>query len=477
MSRPMISIGAILALALISFAQANLDIPLGACTNFAVFAGTAITFGGEPATIATGSIGVSPGTSIGGNTILGTGSFERESTLSIACARDLNIAYDLAKAAIPTVTLSLSPSLLLPTADLAGLTLSPGVYSSAGSIIISAATATLDGHGDENAQFLFQAATSVITSPMASFILINGAQASNIYWLVGTAVTIGQSSSFVGTILAGTAIVFDTDTVLIGRALGHTAVTFAGLASVSLPVAHSITSILSISPKKTFSVSEIKNLRSREPIQSAITAINLGDCADVAVQAGSAVSFNNARTVIGRGSVGVSPGSSVSGSYQVKNGSIEINSLQANKCAADRIIAYNAAAAAICPTNQTVNELSQLILLPGVYCTAGGSMTISGGSVTLDAKGNQDAVWIFQVASSLITAPNTVVSLLNGAQAKNVFWNVGSSATLGYSSTFVGTILAYASIAVMKNTAVSGRVLAGAAVTFESNDFIALPAV
>lgn len=104
-------------------------------------------------------------------------------------------------------------------------------------------------------------------------------------------------------------------------------------------------------------------------------------------------------------------------------------------------------------------------------------MTVSAGSVSLDAKGNSDAVWIFQTASALLTSPNTTFVLQNGAQAKNVFWKVGSSATLGYSSTFVGNILAYASISIDKNTAINGRVLAGAGVSFASNNFIALPSV
>jgi hypothetical protein len=471
----MISFLSIVAVVFAALAQGNVDIPLGSCADFAVEAGTAITFAGTVTTIATGSIGVSPGTSIGGNTILGTGSFERQSTLSIACARDLDIAYLAASAAKPTVILSLIPNSRIPTADLAGLTLGAGVYSSAGAIIISAATVTLDGAGDANAQFVFQAATNLVTSTVTSFILINGAQAANVYWVVGTQATLGHASSFVGTILAGTAVVFDTDSVLLGRALAHTAVSFAGLSTVTLPVAGASTSILSVPSSKT--LASKSNLRSRVEMTSAPSVIDLGGCAEFAVQAGSSASFNGVRSIIGTGSIGISPGSSITGSYQVKDGSVEINSASTNKCAADRITAYNAAAAASCPTNQTINELSGLTLIPGVYCTSGGKMTVSAGSVSLDAKGNSDAVWIFQTASALLTSPNTTFVLQNGAQAKNVFWKVGSSATLGYSSTFVGNILAYASISVDKNTAINGRVLAGAGVSFASNNFIALPAV
>jgi type VI secretion system secreted protein VgrG len=103
-------------------------------------------------------------------------------------------------------------------------------------------------------------------------------------------------------------------------------------------------------------------------------------------------------------------------------------------------------------------------------------MTVAAGTVSLDAGGDSNAVWIFQTASELVTSPYTTFVLRNGAQAKNVFWKVGSSTTLGYSSTFVGTILAYSSISVDMNTSVNGRTLAGAGVSFAGNDFIAVPA-
>lgn len=462
---------------LAALVQGRVDIPLGACSTFAVEAGTAITFAGTVTTLATGNIGVSPGTSIGGNVVVSDGSFERQSTLSIACARDLDIAYLAASEAVPTVMLSLTPSILQPTADLSGLTLIPGVYSSVGSIIVSATTVTLDGQGDPNAQFVFQAATNLITSTMTSFILINGAQAANVYWVVGTQVTLGNASSFVGTILAGTAVVFNTNSVLVGRALAHTAVTFAGLGTVTLPVAQAA-SVLASSMQAVSANRPMNNLRSRAAVKTMATpAIDLGSCVDFAVQSGSKTSFDGVVNLVGRGNVGISPGTSITGSYQLLDGSVEINTGSSSKCAADRITAYNAAAAAVCPPSNIVNELSGLTLSPGVHCTNGGHMTITGGSVTLDGKGDSNAVWVFQTASSLLVSPNTKFVLLNGADAKNIFWKVGSSATLGYSSTFVGTILAYASTAVDKGVSISGRILAGAAVTFASNDFISLPAI
>ena len=465
---------------LAAFANA-VNIPLGSCTNFAVEAGTAITFDGTASTIATGNIGVSPGTSIGGNVILGTGSLQSQSSLSIACALDLSIAYVAASGATPTKYLSMVPTGMTMTADLAGLTLTPGVYASTGSISISASTVTLDGQGNSNAQFLFQSATDLSASTKTSFILINGAQATNVYWAIGSKVVLGQSSSFVGTILAGTAIVFDTDTVLVGRALAHTAVSFAGLATVTLPVAAtSLVMAMSaheVSARDHHTKSSSEHHSLRERTASTVPTIDLSGCASFAAHAGTAMSFNNGLTTVGSGDIGVSPGTSITGNYLLSSGTVEMISPMANRCAADRITAYNVAAAAVCPTSQLLNELSEVTITPGVYCTSGGSMILSSGTATLDGQGDSNAVWIFQTPSTLLTAPNTNFVLVNGAQAKNVFWQVGSSATLGYSSTFVGTILAYASISVDVNTVVNGRALAGAAVTFAGADSISRPAL
>ena len=82
------------------------------------------------------------------------------------------------------------------------------------------------------------------------------------------------------------------------------------------------------------------------------------------------------------------------------------------------------------------------------------------GTVTLDARGNPNAVFIFQVGSTLTTAPSSTVALINGGSPCNVFWQVGSSATLDTNTTFVGSILALTSVSVLTGTTVDGRVLA-----------------
>ena len=435
-----------------SLIEANVAISLGQCEQFAVESSAGVTFDGRLTTLYSGDVGVSPGTSIEGSYLLDNGSVQRNSPLAAECTSDLMIAYNTAKAAV------CPPSNI--RVELAGQTLLPGVYCSDDQMSLSASTLTLDGNQDPNAQWIFQAATSLTTATITSFILINGAQAGNVYWAVGTSAYIGYSSSVVGNILAHSAITFGHDSTIIGRALAMTAISFESGSSVTLP--------RSTTRSK-------KSLRAARVVASA-TVVPLGACATFALEAGSAMTFNGQKTTIKVGSIGVSPGTTIQGNYEVLVGTVEVTSTRSNQCAADRIIAYNAAAAAPCSANNTRTELSGLTLGPGVYCS-GGAMTLSAGTLTLDAGGDPNAEWIFQMASSLITSPYTSFILLNGAQERNVYWKVGSSATIAYSSSFIGNIIAYASISFGHTSVFVGRGLAGAAVSFEGGSTVTQPVI
>lgn len=204
--------------------------------------------------------------------------------------------------------------------------------------------------------------------------------------------------------------------------------------------------------------------------------VPLGRCKLFAVQAGSGVAASGSQTTIALGSVGVAPGTAITGNIVLQNGAIEANSPAAINCAADELIAYDAAKGAYCPANQTLSnpDLGGLTLKPGVYCA--GNFIISAGILTLDGQNNQNSQWLFQAATTLTTATATSFILTNGAQAKNVFWQLGSSASIAYSSSFVGTILAYASIAVDTGATINGRLFAQAAVTFAGGDSVTRPA-
>jgi hypothetical protein len=195
-------------------------------------------------------------------------------------------------------------------------------------------------------------------------------------------------------------------------------------------------------------------------------AIDLGSCDDAAsnfaVLAASTATFDGEPSTIRSGNVGVAPGTSitVATGLNLIDGTQEANTAIAIACARDVVTAYTAAMQATCPpaNKLTTSELGGRTFTPGVYCTAPGTLNIAANlAVTLDADGDSDAVWIFQAASTLITGATTSFVLLNGAQAKNVFWGVGSSATLGSASFFKGTILASASITLGTTSSVTGR--------------------
>ena len=201
------------------------------------------------------------------------------------------------------------------------------------------------------------------------------------------------------------------------------------------------------------------------PAAAAVPSVNLRTAASFAVLAGSTVT-NTGPTVI-NGDLGVSPGTAVTGFPPgTLNGTLHSADAVALQAKNDLTAAYNDAAGRTGGT-AVATELGGRTLVPGLY--TGATLGITG-TLTLDAKGDSSAVFIFQSKSTLITASASRVLLVNGANPCNVFWQVSSSATLGTNSVFVGTILAEASIAAQTGTTVNGRLLARTgAVTLDDN--------
>ena len=198
---------------------------------------------------------------------------------------------------------------------------------------------------------------------------------------------------------------------------------------------------------------------------AAQAPVGLGTAASFAVLAGQTVT-NTGPSVI-TGGIGLSPGSAVTGFPPgTVHGSIHTADAVALQAQADLTTAYNDAASRA--TSATVSaDLGGQKLLPGVY--TGGTLGLTG-TLTLDAQGDPHAVFLFQSASTLITASSSKVMIINGGNACNVFWQVTSSATLGTSSVFVGTVLALTSITATTGVVIFGRLLArNGAVTLDSN--------
>lgn len=198
-----------------------------------------------------------------------------------------------------------------------------------------------------------------------------------------------------------------------------------------------------------------------------VTTVGLGTADSFAVLAGSGVT-NTGDSVIS-GDVGSHPTTSVGGFPPgiVQDGTINPSYTESAK--ASLVTAYNDAAGRT-PVSTIGTELGGQTFVHGVYDSAEGTFGITG-TLVLDAQGNSNAVWVFQMESSLTTASSSNVSLINGASECNVFWQIGSSATLGTSSTLRGTMMALTSITLTTDANVFGRALArNGAVTLNSNN-------
>lgn len=199
----------------------------------------------------------------------------------------------------------------------------------------------------------------------------------------------------------------------------------------------------------------------------------LGTAQTYGILAGSTVTCVTGGTI--NASVGVSPGSTLTGFPPCTiTGVTNLGNAVAATAQNDLTTAYNALAGMPCGAVVTPSDLGGRTLAPGVYCAAT-SMGVTG-TVTLDGQGNPNAVFVFQVGSTLTTGTISNIALINGASAANVWWQVGSSATLGTGTTFRGNILALQSITLNDNATMLGRALArNGAVTLGTNNTITLP--
>jgi Ice-binding-like len=196
---------------------------------------------------------------------------------------------------------------------------------------------------------------------------------------------------------------------------------------------------------------------------TTVAAVNLGKASTFAVMATSAITGTGA--ILINGDVGLAPGTSQGIPTSQVNGTIHVNDASVVQAQVDVLAAYNDVVARSTDAQTLQGNLGGLTFAPGLYVNSS-SVLISGSgpnnNVTLDAGGNANAVFIFKMSSTLTTASGAQVILAGGAQAKNVYWLVGSSATLGTTTTFQGNILAAVSVTVNSGSNISGRIFAGA---------------
>ncbi|WP_375479482.1 ice-binding family protein [uncultured Jatrophihabitans sp.] len=487
--------------------------PLGNARSYSVLAATGVTNTG-PTTIS-GDLGVDPSP---GSTIIGfppgtvAGDVDADDAAAAAAQSDLSDAYDDAAQRSADAQFA---------GDQGGQTFAPGVYHTGAAFALTG-TLTLDGQGDPNSLFVFQVGAALNTAAASHVVLVNGAQASHVFWQVLGAAGTGASSSFAGTIMAAGAITLGAGAQLIGRALSQDHVTLAGntisfsdAASPTISIdgaaaletkdtTPTISGATNAAIGRTVTVT-VAGQTLTSPVHSdgtwdvASAALTAGDhlvtatVRDAAGNAGSArqtltievnpgaVSLGAAGTysvlagtaVVGTGftalsgDLGVSPGAAVTGFPPgTVGGATHAGDSQADQAQSALVLAY-ADAAQRTPSSEFAGDQNGQTYHEGVHHTAAAFALT--GTLTLDGQGDPDAVFIIQVGAALNTAASSHVVLTNGARASNVFWQVAGATNTGASSTFAGTIMSAGAVTLGDGAALTGRALTHDAVTLANN--------
>ncbi|MCA1757680.1 MAG: DUF3494 domain-containing protein [Bacteroidales bacterium] len=217
------------------------------------------------------------------------------------------------------------------------------------------------------------------------------------------------------------------------------------------------------------------NADNPDPIPSQsieMASPDLKDVANFAVLAGSAVTNTGATAITG--DIGLSPGTSVGGFPPgVITGAIRINDELATQAKLDATEAFNDLAGRTSTDIVTLSgNIGGLTLTPGLYKSTS-TLSISSGDLTFDAMGDENAVFIIQIASSFTTTSGRKVILKGQAKASNIYWQVGSSAAFGTTTVFKGTILALQSVTFNTGATLDGRAIArNGEVTMDGNTIV-----
>jgi len=381
-------------------------INLGTAANFVLFS-TNGSVSNTGITQLTGNVGTNNGSSTGFGNVNGV--MHDQDGTSAQCAADLLIGYNQLKNAIPT-------DFIAPLLG-NGVTLNAGIYSIASAATLNS-TLTLDANNDPNAEFIFQINGSFSTSAESKIILKNGALACNVYWKVEGLASLAPGTFLKGTLIANNAAIITTTRDSIeGRMLST-----AGAITVDGTLAYTPTGCASL-------------------VLTGPLAPDLKSAACYTLFTSNGPVENTGISTI-LGSVGTNVGSTTGFDPLLVTGTIHpIPDGSTVQCAADLLNAYNY-------LNTLPNDIEliypaqfgkNLVLTPHTYILK--AATTFTDSLYLNAQGNPDAVFVIKINGALTTSTYSKVILINGAQAKNVYWKIEGAVSINNYSVFCGIII------------------------------------
>jgi hypothetical protein len=385
------------------FAQAP---TLGTVSNFVLFSSNGAVSNSGFSQL-TGNVGTNSGSSTAFGNVNGV--MHDNDGVSAKCASDLLIAYNQLKSSIPTFT----HSPLLGNGD----TLLPGIYS-----IASAATLNLglilNAKGNANAVFIFKIEGAFSTNANSKIRLINGAKACNVFWKVEGLLSMATNTMMKGTVVVNNAaIVTKTGCNVEGRLLSTTgAVSVDGMTAYT-PISCGSAVLTGPAAPDLASTQCYSIFSSNGPVTNAGVTLLKGD---VGTNVGLTTGFN---AVLVEGTI-----------HPIPDVSTAI-------CASDLLLVYKHLNTL--PVDIELLYPAQfgnnLVLTPHTYLL--NAATVLTDSLFLNAQGNADAVFVIQIKGALSTSTYAKVILTNGAQAKNVFWDVNGAVSISDYSVFTGTVV------------------------------------
>jgi len=414
----------------LNFAQAP---PLGTAADFVLFSSVgAVTNVGtyKYLTHLTGNVGTNSGSSTNFGNVNGV--MHDGDGASGQCAIDLLSAYNSLSAAIPTDTL-LNPVIGNDT------TLNAGIYFIPGDASLNLGL-TLNAEGNPDAVFIFKTPTAVAyaftANPNSKIHLINGAKACNVFWQVSGAVNMEAGVTMRGSILSGGAISMGAQDTLEGRAL-----TVNGAITVS----NGALGFLAYTP-----------IGCGSPVLNGPAALVFVGLDSYAIFATTGAVSDDGTSHI-TGDVGGNTVAPTGFNPDSITGTIHFNDPSTIAAAADLLLNYNSLLAL--PYDIELMDPSEfghnLVLTPHTYML--NAATTLTDTLYLDALGNADAVFIIKMYGAFNTLPNSKVLLINGTQAKNVFWFCTAAVSVTPNSEFIGAIIAHDAIEILPGTRLNGR--------------------